>query len=182
MDNPFTRKSWRPYAVGAAIGVLSWFSFATADRPIGVTTAFENTAGLVARTASPGARGVEAYLAEKRAKDGPLKIDWEWTLVLGVLIGSTLSAALSGDRTAMKVPPLWEGRFGPSVPLRFVAAFLGGALLVLGARLAQGCTSGHGISGALQLAVSSWLFVGVIFATGTATAFLLYGRAGADHV
>jgi len=37
---------------------------------------------------------------------------------------------------------------------------------MFGARLAQGCTSGHGISGALQLAVSSWTFVVVLFASG----------------
>ncbi len=42
--NLLRRKAWSPYLVGAAIGVLSWFSFATADRQIGITTAFEYTA------------------------------------------------------------------------------------------------------------------------------------------
>ena len=45
---------------------------------------------------------------------------------------------------------------------------------MLGARLAQGCTSGHGISGALQLAVSSWLFVAVFVATAIAAALAIY--------
>jgi len=53
---------------------------------------------------------------------------------------------------------------------------------MFGARLAQGCTSGHGISGSLQLAVSSWVFVGAFFAVGLATALLLFGREGASHV
>src|ERR1017187_9300942 len=39
--NPLTKQSWSPYLVGAGIGVLSWLAFATADRPIGITTAFE---------------------------------------------------------------------------------------------------------------------------------------------
>jgi hypothetical protein len=46
-----------------------------------------------------------------------------------------------------------------------------------GARLADGCTSGHGISGCLQLAVSGWLFFIVMFASGILTAKLLYGRS-----
>ena len=38
-------------------------------------------------------------------------------------------------------------------------------------------TSGHGISGCLQLAVSGWLFFIVMFASGILTARLLYGRS-----
>ena len=180
MSNPFTMKSWSPYVVGSAIGVLSWFAFATADKPIGITTAFEHTAALAGQAAVP--EGVKAYGAAKEKEGESPRIGWEWMLVLGVFAGATLSSALSGDRTAMKVPPLWEWRFGPSVPKRFIAAFLGGALMIFGARLAGGCTSGHGISGALQLAVSSWVFVAVLFATGIATAFLLFGKEGAGHV
>lgn len=182
MSNPFTLKSWSPYVVGAAIGALSWFAFATADKPIGITTAFEHTAALAGQAALPEGEGVKAYGAAKEKEGQPPKIGWEWMLVLGVFAGAALSSALSGDRTAMKVPQLWEWRFGPSVPKRFVAAFLGGALMIFGARLAGGCTSGHGISGALQLAVSSWVFVAVLFATGIATAFLLFGKEGAGHV
>lgn len=88
-----------------------------------------------------------------------------------------------GDRTNLKIPPdLWQWRFGDSVAKRFIAAFLGGALMMFGARLAQGCTSGHGISGSLQLAVSSWTFVVVFFAMGIATAFLMFGKEGMKHV
>jgi hypothetical protein len=34
MNNPLKMKSWSPYVVGAGIGVLSWFAFATANHPI----------------------------------------------------------------------------------------------------------------------------------------------------
>ena len=40
MTNPFTMKSWSPYVVGVGVGVLSWVAFATADKPLGVSTAF----------------------------------------------------------------------------------------------------------------------------------------------
>jgi uncharacterized membrane protein YedE/YeeE len=54
--------------------------------------------------------------------------------------------------------------------------------MLFGARLADGCTSGHGISGSLQLAVSSWVFTAVFFATATVTALALYGREESSHV
>jgi uncharacterized protein len=34
----------------------------------------------------------------------------------------------------------------------------------------------------LQLAVSSWIFVMVIFLVAVATAFLLFGKEGREHV
>jgi uncharacterized membrane protein YedE/YeeE len=62
------------------------------------------------------------------------------------------------------------------VAKRLTAAFLGGVVIIFGARLADGCTSGHGISGSLQLAVSSWTFFLVMFASGIATAFVMFRR------
>ena len=53
MKNPLTMKSWYPYIAGAGIGLLSWFAFATADRPICVTTAFEYSAALSVKAAVP---------------------------------------------------------------------------------------------------------------------------------
>ena len=60
--------------------------------------------------------------------------------------------------------------------LFLVGTFLGGFIILYGARLADGCTSGHGISGTLQLAVSGWFFFAVMFASGGLTAWLLFGR------
>lgn len=173
------RRSWSPYAVGALIGVLSWFSFATAGKPIGITTAFEYSAALLNQGLFPGFSAGNDYYS---SPDKTPKIDWEWMLVVGVFLGSWFSARLSHTRTSESVPTLWRARFGPGTAKRYAAAFTGAAVMMLGARLAQGCTSGHGISGALQLAVSSWLFVGVVFATAVAVAFLLYGRPGGVHV
>jgi hypothetical protein len=59
---------------------------------------------------------------------------------------------------------------------RFVAAFLGGVIIMFGARMAGGCTSGHGISGSLQLALSSWTFFLTMFASGILTALVLFRK------
>jgi uncharacterized protein len=182
MNNPFTSKSWSPYVVGAAIGVLSWFAFWSADSPIGITTAFEHTAALAGQAVVPQVEQANSYYADRATEGNPPRISWEWMLVIGVFIGALLSAWWSGDRTRLKVPDLWKWRFGDSTAKRFAAAFAGGALMMFGARLAQGCTSGHGISGSLQLTVSSWVFVVVFFAVGIATAFLVFGKEGMKHV
>ena len=182
MTNPLTMKSWPPYAVGVGVGLLSWFAFATADHPLGVTTAFEHAAALAERAVAPGVEETNSYFAAKAAEGKSPKVGWEWTLVLGVFVGAFLSARLSGDRSPGTVPGLWRWRFGGSPVVRLTAAFLAGAVMAFGARLAGGCTSGHGVSGNLQLAASSLVFTLVFFAAATATAFALYGREGADHV
>lgn len=166
-------RSWSPYLVGALIGVLSWFSFASVDRPLGITTAFEDTAALAVQAAAPAVAENNAYYEEEDEKP---KIDREWMLVVGVFIGAWLSSKLSGDRgRSGEVPPRWRRRFGPGTAKRYAGAFFGGMLLMLGARLAQGCTSGHGLRGALQLAVSSWRVVAVFVSAGIAAAFGIYG-------
>ena len=58
--------------------------------------------------------------------------------------------------------------------MRYVTVFFAGLLVLFGARLAGGCTSGHGISGTLQLAVSSWLAAVSFFVGGIAAAMLIF--------
>lgn len=162
-------KSWNPYIVGALIGILSMFSFYTANKPLGVSTAFSRTAGMIERIFAPEYVANNLYFQQKTPK-----IDWQWMLVIGILIGAFLSAKLSGDFKKVVVPKLWERRFGKSRKKRLLLSFLGGVVLLFGARLAGGCTSGHGISGALQLAVSSWIFFVVLFIAGIITAKMIY--------
>jgi uncharacterized membrane protein YedE/YeeE len=65
---------------------------------------------------------------------------------------------------------------GETTPARrYRDAFIGGVLIILGARLAGGCTSGHIISGITQLAVSGVLFGAAVFASGMLTARLIKG-------
>jgi hypothetical protein len=175
MRNPLSQKSWSPYIVGAAIGVLSWFTFATVNHPLGVSTTFENGAALIAHAFVPGFDD-SPYWSEKADQGKLPRIDWQALLVVGVLVGAWFSASLSGDRTTEAGPSLWQRRFGSGHAKRFVAAFLGAALMMFGARVAGGCTSGHGISGGMQLAVSSWLFMVLFFVVGIVVAFAMYGK------
>ena len=176
MTNPLTMKSWSPYVVGVGIGVLSWFAFLTANQPLGVSTAFEHTAALGEKAVAPQAAEANEYFDKKATEGKPPKIGWEWMLVLGVFVGAYLSSRLSGDRSPETVPALWRWRFGGSPAVRLAAAFLAGAVMMFGARLAGGCTSGHGISGTLQLSVGSWIAVICFFVGGIAVAMPLFAQ------
>ena len=167
------RKAWSPYVVGAAIGGLETIAMLTAKKPLGITTAFENTAAMAAEKVAPQSMNVEAY----KEQSGHIpKLDWEVGLVAGVVLGSLYSSRLSKDETPPAVPERWRRDFGPSRPQRYAAAAGGGALMMFGARLAKGCTSGHGISGTMQFSAASWLFDPIIFVAGAAVSNALFGR------
>ncbi|MFT7288910.1 MAG: putative membrane protein YedE/YeeE [Halieaceae bacterium] len=72
------------------------------------------------------------------------------------------------------MPELWRSAFGPSRAKRYLASFVGGVLLLFGARLAGGCTSGHMISGISQLALSSFIFGVVTFVVAIGMAKFTY--------
>lgn len=160
---------WSPYAVGLGIGLLSCLSFVVSNRPIGVSTAYAQTSGMIGRAVVGSRVDKMPYYRAVRPEIG-----WEWMLAVGVLLGGFVSAVLSGDIRLEAVPQLWAREFGAGVGWRWLAAVLGGFLLGAGSRWAGGCTSGHGISGTLQLVAGSWLAVVCFFIGGVATAFLLY--------
>jgi uncharacterized membrane protein YedE/YeeE len=162
-----------PYVIGGALGLLNTFAFATAKRGLGVTTAFESTAALAGRQFAPDAMNVNAYVAKR--EETP-KVDWESLVVLGVLAGSYLASGGASSHKMRAVPSSWSRRFGPSPGRRYAAAFVGGAVMMFGARMAKGCTSGHALTGTAQLALSSWVFTPLMFATAAAAARLLYGK------
>jgi uncharacterized membrane protein YedE/YeeE len=102
-------------------------------------------------------------------------VEWEVMLLVGVIAGACIAALSGGQTTAEGLPPLWRERFGlESHGLRIATAFGGGMLMAFGARLAGGCTSGHGISGTLQLSIGSWIAVICFFLGGMAVAFPMF--------
>ncbi|MCQ8894065.1 MAG: YeeE/YedE family protein [Methanolinea sp.] len=162
--------TWSPVVVGAGIGVLIWMTFLLSDRPLGVSTAYAKTAGMV-----------EKAISRENVKSMPYyrqvtpEVDWQWTIIIGVIAGGFISAYLSGTFALSAVPPLFAATFGTDTLLRFSVALAGGIIMGIGARWAGGCTSGHGISGTLQLSLASWVAVVCFFAGGILAAGLLFG-------
>lgn len=180
MRNPLVQSRWSPYVVGAGIGVLSWITFALMNSALGTSTTFVRLAGLIEGLFSTSHVENNEYLAKHVVKEAA--VDWQMLLVLGILIGAFLSAWLGRSTQRETIPALWAWRFGKRTVVRYAGAFIGGVLVLFGARMAGGCTSGHGISGALQLSVGSWVFFASFFAVGVLTAFVLFGKEGRSHV
>ncbi len=162
-------EQWSPYVVGIGIGVLSWVSFVLSDRALACSASFAKTSGMIERLF----RGKKVEQKPYYQKFPPT-IDWQWMLVVGVIIGAFISAKLSGQFQFSWVPAQWKIMVSDSHFVRWVVALAGGVIMGLGARWAGGCTSGHGISGTLQLAVSSWLAAMSFFVGGIATAMVIF--------
>jgi hypothetical protein len=131
--NILKRAQWSPYAAGALIGVVSWFSVVTTGKYLGVSTTFVRAIGMIESIFASDRVATLPYFA----KEKPI-IDWQWMEVLGILIGAFIAAKLSGNFTKRFVPPMWENRFGPSRLKRWAVAFFGGVILMFGARMADG--------------------------------------------
>jgi uncharacterized membrane protein YedE/YeeE len=161
--------AWSPYWVGASIGVLSWLTFYFSDKPIGASTFYAQVAGFLGKLIAPRRTASLAYF-----KDKPPRVGWEFAFVISIIFGGALAALTGGEFANEWIPALWQERFGESLALRAMLAFGGGVLMAFGARLAGGCTSGHGISGTMQLNPGAWIAVICFFIGGIAVALPLY--------
>ncbi|HEY9057767.1 MAG TPA: YeeE/YedE thiosulfate transporter family protein [Aurantimonas sp.] len=181
--------SWK--TGGVLLGLVFFLAVALV-KPIGVSTQFVildgilwnavDTSIVVEDVASKtGYASPNAYLDKSggsyaQAVANPL--NYGFVFVVAILIGAAASGWLRGSfREANRfMPEVWLANFGHTPALRFVAAFLGGFLVLYGARLAGGCTSGHMMSGIMQSAVSGYIFAAGAFLAAIPTAMLLYPR------
>lgn len=164
-----TAARWSPYLVGAGIGALSWLTFLLSDRPLGCSTAFARTSGMLERLVRGRAVDEKPYYRLFAPT-----IDWEWMLVVGIVIGAAASSLLADDLRWRWVPQLWETAFGPAPGPRIAVALFGGFCIGFGSRWAGGCTSGHGISGTMQLGAASWIAAICFFMGGIAAAHAMF--------
>ena len=170
---------WSPYFAGALAGVLAIASALITTRVMGrtsylgaSTTFVRASAMLQSLVASRHVAATEYY--EKTR----IVVDWQFMLVVGIVIGALLSSLTDKSFKLESVPPTWAKRFGPSVWKRAVWASLGGGVAMIGARMADGCPSGHGLSGMMQLSVSAFVALAMFFGVGVLVAHFVYERRG----
>jgi len=124
---------WSPYVAGGVSGLLIVGSVWLTGNYVGASTTFVRTAGMLEKIFSPERVAQLEYFR----KAAPV-IDWQWMFVVGILVGSFVSAITSGSFRLQAVPDMWRHSFGPSVGNRALAAFSGGLIAMYGARLADG--------------------------------------------
>jgi uncharacterized membrane protein YedE/YeeE len=159
------------WAGGLAVGVILLVAVALVQ-PIGVSTQYVVLDGVLLHSVLPEVADNSPYL--KQASKGWTLATYEFLFVAGIPIGAFLAAMVTNRFDMRPVPSLWAQRFGPTPLKRLTWSFIGGFLLLFGARFGGGCTSGHMISGVSQLAVSSFAFSTALFASAILTARWLY--------
>jgi uncharacterized protein len=165
-----TGGAWSPYVVGALIGLLVCLTFYFSDKPVGASSFYATVSGLIGKVIAPN-----HTLRLRYFKQNPPKVDWEFAFVVAAIFGSAIAAVSGGEFALSGLPQLWVTQHGPGNWALFTAiTLLGGMLMAFGARLAGGCTSGHGISGTSQLSISSWISLICFFIGGVIAIRFIY--------
>ncbi|RYP11446.1 hypothetical protein DL764_000100 [Monosporascus ibericus] len=153
---PQTRGLVTPIAGGLMIAGSQLISIITRSKLIGASSSFEEAGKYIwwALGGGNSARGSKSY--------GTM------VLTAGMVAGAALVPLVAPIASGSSTFPRPEG-----VDINPVGAALGGVLLVIGARMGGGCTSGHGISGISLLSVSSFLSVAAMAAGGVLASMFL---------
>ena len=169
-------KTLNPYVAGALIGILLVLSVIVAGKYLGASTTFARGASVIEKSFGVDYSKFE-YFATKKGKYGPGSLpNWQLMYVIGIALGAFIASKLSGTFKAKAVPTMWKNKFGSSSLKRGIVAFIGGAIGLIGARLAGGCPTGHGLSGLSQLAVSGFVALAFFVIGAAITARILYSR------
>ncbi len=189
--NCFLQKTWGWKTSGVALA-LSFLLAVFLVKPIGVSTQFVILDGIIWDAVSPelvvespesksGYASPNAYLNKsggKYAKHIASPANYSFIFVLAMLVGGFIAARLSNNDETDRYYGNYVSPYDSLTAKRFLAAFIGGILVLFGARLAGGCTSGHMMSGMMQTSLSGYLFAAGAFATAIPTALLIYKREG----
>ena len=147
---------------GVALALLNAIVFLTvvSNRPIGASTAYPYISDVITGTIT------NDYFA--KIKDPG---NWELIFLIGAFSSGLILSVIRKDFKLVLIHQNWKKYKGDSKYRRIIWSFVGGFLIIIGARMAGGCTSGHIVSGGMQLAASSLLFAFFVF-----TGLLVTGR------
>jgi len=160
-------------------------------KPIGVSTQFVIFDGIVwslfsdeviteNSDAKHGYSSSNAYLNKsggKYAKAVENPINYGFIFVIAMFAGGFLSSKLQKGKISQEdkeAPKVYrESGHGN----RYLVSFIGGILVLFGARLAGGCTSGHMMSGMMQTSLSGYMFALGTFAAAIPVAIFFYKKS-----
>ena len=164
------RLTWWMGGILMSLLLLLTFSIYGADRPIGASTYVPYIAGVIFNL------DPDKYTYLQEVKNAG---SWEGTMLLGALFGGFVTSVFITKTFRLTlVPSAWKQYKNNSVVSRLSWSFVSGFMLIVGARLAGGCTSGHFMSGMSQLAMSAMVFGGVVMVTLLITGRLFYNTKG----
>lgn len=176
--------------LGAVFFIAVW-----AIKPIGVSTQFSVFSGMIHSALNPdvitaaperenGYQSTNAYYDKSEgalAKNIKKPLNYDFIFVLAIPLGAFAGYALNKKKNAKSqadskgavVPKVKD----PNLLKHVIISFAGGFILLYGARMADGCTSGHMMSGIMQGAVSGYVFAASVFAVAIPTAIIVGKKA-----
>lgn len=187
-------KNW--IAKALVLGTV-FFLAALIVKPVGVSTQFPVLSGIVHSTIDPdvisednsresGYRSSNAYYDKnegKLAKDIKNPLNYDFIFVLAIPVGAYIAYMVTKKRNKKELDDTLDLHEIPEIPelpkqkqnlaKLYLPSFIGGFLLLYGARMADGCTSGHMMSGIMQGSVSGYIFAAAVFAVAIPTAIII---------
>lgn len=157
----FKKPYWSPYIAGIIIGLLQIPIFFALHASIGTSGSLHSMAcSILSWFANLDAQQISTKCFSM------LKHWWQLGFVAGTLLGAYISSTLSNTRRK-NFSDVWTKAASIStLSTRLFMAFCGGFIMLLGARIADGCTSGNGISGISLLSVGSMIVIASMFIGG----------------
>ena len=161
-----SRLPWWMGGILMSLLLLLTFSVFGADRPIGASTYVPYFAGIIFDL------DPEKYTYLKHIENAGA---WEGVMLFGALFGGFITSIfITKSFRFSLIPTGWKKYKNNSVVSRLLWSFVSGFIMIIGARLAGGCTSGHFMSGMSQMAISSMIFGGVVLVVVIVTGRLFY--------
>lgn len=189
MKTIFVKKEWNWFIGGVILGLIFIIAVVLV-KPIGVSTQFVIFDGVVWNSfqelvfedagAKTGYSSFNTYIAKsggKYAKSIVNPLNYSFVFVIAMLLGGYVAKKLGNkkdEKEDINLPKTWSNKYGNSYKKRYISSFIGGVLVLFGARLAGGCTSGHMMSGMMQTSLSGYIFTFGVFIIAIPVAIILY--------
>lgn len=130
--------TWQWYVAGPLIGLFVPALLVIKNKQFGISSSFLHFCSSVL----PGdKKSILNYNKEKNS--------WKFYFVLGIVIGALIASNFLSQPKVNFLPDLYYSFSG------YIKLLIGGFLVGFGTRYADGCTSGHSITGLAMLRLSS---------------------------
>lgn len=165
--NIFKKPYWPPYIAGILIGLLQIPIFLILHASLGTSGSFGSVAcSFRLWLGHIGTKHIFSFCFAKS------KQWWQFGFVIGTILGAYISSRMS-HMQRKSFSPVWTKAVTiHTLPTRMFMAFGGGFIMLIGALLADGCTSGNGISGISLLSVGSMIVIASMFVGGIMVSML----------
>lgn len=148
------KKNYNWLFAGVALAVLNCIAFlhVVFNKPIGASSTYPYLGNLFTGLFQTNSTAVNDPSGE-----------WQLIFLAGAMLSGLVISLVRKDFRIRLIHSGWSKTQGKSSSKRILWAFIGGFIMLIGARMAGGCTSGHVISGGMQIALSSLLFGAFVF-------------------